>query len=115
MRYMSDIATKDSSCLEFATKDPDSAAIQRDISHSISAIIDINNISQSPDIDILNQIELLRRSLETNTTIKVVTSNTLLSDYIDPTYFTYVFSTVFSYETRKHLDRRRTKAISLST
>ena len=114
MGYTTDTATEDASRSGFATEDPDSTAIEGDIPHSISAIIDINNVSRSSDIDTLHQVESLRTSLDPNATINVVTGNTPLSDYKDTTYFTCALPTLFPYGTGKHLDPRRSKALSLT-
>jgi hypothetical protein len=118
MTTVEDPSTEDSSRSGFATEDPDTEEVDGDIPQTVSGFVDINNITRSPDISTLYRAAQLRNELTPpiikKATVNVVTGNTILNEYSDPTYFTSAFPTLFPYGTGKHLDNRRPKELSLA-
>jgi len=119
MTTVEDPSTEDSSRSGFATEDPDTEEVDGDIPQTVSGFVDINNITRSPDISTLYRAAQLRDELTSpiikKATINVVTGNTIINEYSDPTYFTSAFPTLFPYGTGKHLDNRRPKELSLAS
>jgi hypothetical protein len=121
--HMADSSAEDASRSGFATEDPDVESFQGDIPFDISGIIDVNNVTEPPEVPTLaaladTQLEARNQvllPLSSNTTVNVVTGSSILSDYRDPTYFTSAFPTVFPYGTGKHMDCRRPKELDFST
>jgi hypothetical protein len=121
--HVADPSSEDASRSGFATEDPDVEGFEGDIPFNVSGILDMNNVTQSPDVITLERLVHSKRQArnqsqgdpEAEITIKVITGNKILSDYHDPPYFTSAFPTLFPYGTGKHLDVRRPKELQLST
>ena len=90
----------------FATEDIDIKDFKGNIPNTVSGILDVNNISQSPHLKILQELQSLHQDL----TINVVPGNKVLEHYQDSTYFTSAFPTLFLWGTGKHKDHRREKS-----
>jgi hypothetical protein len=115
MGRTSDSSTEDASRSGFANEDPDSSAVEGDIPHSVSGVLDLNNVTRASEVNTLEQLASLQNgSTQQDLTINVVTGTTILNDFEDPTYFTSAFPTLFPYGTGKHLDTRRPNGLSLS-
>jgi hypothetical protein len=123
MAHVADASAEDASRSGFATEDPDVDGFEGDIPFNVSGILDVNNVTQSPDIITLETLADAKRRAQNQgqlvpvaeITVNVVTGGNILSEYCDPTYFTSAFPTLFPYGTGKHLDSRRPKALQLST
>ena len=116
---VSDPSAEDASRTGFASENLDSIDIDGDISFTASGMVDVNNITVSPDETTLLHAADLRRQIQAvnqpNVTVNVTTGSTILDDHTDPTYFTSAFPTLFPYGCGKHLDERRTKQLSFHT
>jgi hypothetical protein len=121
--HMADSSTEDASRSGFAVEDHDIECFEGDIPLTISGIVDVNDITQPPEVTTLqslvhtqmeaqNQIPVSSSSAQT--TAYVVTGIRILSDFHDPTYFTSAFPTIFPYGTGKHLDSRRHTELHIS-
>ena len=90
----------------FAVEDIDIDHFEGNIPNTVSAILDVNNFSQSHHLKILQELQSLHQDL----TINVVPGNKVLEHYQDATYFTSAFPTLFPWGTGKHKDPRRDKS-----
>lgn len=93
----------------FATEDADVEEFQGSIPATVSAIIDVNNVSRSSHLSTLQELQSLQSSL----TINVVPGSKVLEHYQDSTYFTSAFPTLFPWGTGKHIDNRRKGPLKL--
>jgi hypothetical protein len=115
MSYVADPSAEDASRSGFATEDLDSAEIEGDIPLTVSGMVDVNNTTTSPNVTTLLRVAQIVESVphsRPKVTINV-TGSSILDDRYDPTYFTSAFPTLFPYGTGKHLDKRRSKELSL--
>jgi len=119
MASVSDPSAEDASRTGFASDNPDSIDIDGDIPFTASGMVDVNNITVSPDETTLLRAADLRRQIraanQPNVTVNVTTGSTILDDRTDPNYFTSAFPTLFPYGCGKHLDGRRTEQLSFRT
>jgi len=121
--HVADPSAEDASRSGFATEDLDVESFEGDIPFNVSGILDINNVTQSPDVITLETLADSKRQAQNQTrrdpvmdiTVNVVTGSNILNDYRDPTYFTSAFPTLFPYGTSKHIDSRHPKELQLST
>src|SRR5947199_10010006 len=104
MNHVSDNFLENAARSEVTTDDLNSIEIVNDISRMISEIIDVNNVLKSYEIATFNNLT----SFTENITINVVTENRIMSHCDDVSYFTAAFSTLFSYEIKKHKNNHRT-------
>ena len=109
MARVSDPAAEDASKSGFATEDPDAEGVQGDIPLTVSGMLDVNSTTQPTAAATLSQLADLKREI----TVNVVTGKSILKDFTDDTYFTSAFSTLFPYDTSKHIDQRRSRQLSL--
>jgi len=114
MNSVANNSSEDASQSGFPTEDPDNNYVEGDISHSVSGMIDVNDMGRSMDAEILRDLVEIKTS-SPGLTVNVVTGNSIISDFSDSTYFTSAFPTLFPYGTGKHIDARRTQQLGLST
>ena len=114
MNSVANNSSEDASRSGFATEDPDNNDVEGDIPHSVSGMIDVNDVGRSMDAEILRDLVDIKTS-SPGLTVNVVTGNSIISDFYDSTYFTSAFPTLFPYGTGKHIDTRHTQQLSLST
>jgi hypothetical protein len=114
MNSVANNSSEDASQTGFATEDPDNNNVEGDIPHSVSGMIDVNDVGRSMDAEILRDLVEIKTS-SPGLTVNVVTGNSIISDFYDSTYFTSAFPTLFPYGTGKHIDARRTQQLGLST
>ena len=96
-------SSKDISQSEFIIEDSDNIDVENDISYSISDIIDVNDIGRSMNAEIFQDLVKIK-TFNLDLMINVITRNSIINDFYDFMYFTSIFSILFPYETRKHLD-----------
>jgi hypothetical protein len=93
----------------FATEEVDVEEFEGNIPASVSAIIDVNNISKPSHLLMLEELQ----SLQSTLTINVVPGSKILQHYEDRTYFTSAFPTLFPWGTGKHMDNQRQRSLKL--
>ena len=89
--HVADPSSEDASCSGFATEDPDVEGFEGDIPFNVSGILDMNNVTQSPDVVTLERLAHSKRQARNHSqgnpdaeiTINVITGNKILSDYHD--------------------------------
>jgi hypothetical protein len=94
---------EDNARMGVATEDVDAPIIDGDLPMTTTGIVDINRVSQSPQLDAIQRISLWKD----DKAINVLTGNNILSEENLPSYFTSAFPTLFPWGTRKHIDNRR--------
>src|SRR5437762_11313502 len=109
MGRVADISAEDASRSGFAVEDLDTAEYEGNLLTTISALLDVNNVSVPPQVSTLNALA----SLKAEVTVNVVTGNKIINDYEDETFFTSAFPTLFPYGVGKHTDFRRNVQLSL--
>jgi hypothetical protein len=113
MAHVSDVSTDDDSRTGVATEDPDAADLLGDLPVTVSAIVDVNNVSECADATTLHRASSLVAA-QTGLMINVVAGNRIRNEHDDPSYFTLAFPTRFCWGTGGHLDPRRKPAHALS-
>ena len=87
--------------------DNDNIDINDDIVHDLlftsSEIIDVNNITEIPNIIILNQFTQFKGDI----IINIIIDSKILNQYDYDIYFTSTFSILFPYDIGKYRDLRR--------
>jgi len=114
MNSVANNSSEDASWSGFTTKDPDNNDVEGDIPHSVSGMIDVNNMGTSMDAEILRDLVDIKTS-SPGIMVNIVTGNSIISDFYDSTYFTSTFPTLFPYRTGKHIDAWCTQELGLST
>ena len=94
-----------------ATEDIDTDEFEGDLPTTSSAILDVNDVSESRDSLLLDQLE----RMEKNIIINVVVGSKIMQHYEDDAYFTSAFPKLFPWGTAKHRDDRRLVQLPLST
>ena len=103
--HVSDSSAEDAARDGFAMDNPDDDDDDTadDLPFTSSGIVDVNNITEIPDVTTLNRLAQLKGDITAN----VVTGSKILNQYDCDTYFTSAFPTLFPYGTGKHRDPRR--------
>jgi len=109
MRWIFDITIEDVFRSSFAIEDLDTAEYEGDLSTMISTFLDINNVSMSPEVSILN----ILTSLKTEVIVNVIMENKIINDYEDEIFFISAFPTLFPYDIEKYIDFRHDMQLSL--
>ncbi len=109
MALMSDVTAEDMSRVGVATEDLDVDKFEGNIPSTVSAIIDVNNTSESRDLLTISQLKEIKEDV----TINVVYGTKILEHYENDSYFTSAFPTIFPWGSGKHRDNRRQRPISL--
>ena len=113
MGHVIDPTIEDAARVGFATEDMDTADIAGDIPMTASAILDTNEITTQTPLNTLHHLSNL--ITEGDDTINVVLGNSIRNEQVERTYFTSSFPTIFPYGSGKHLDPRRSSALSFKT
>ena len=92
-----------------ATEDMDTVEITGDVVMTTSVVVDIDGVSQPSQLQAIQHISLWKN----DTTINVVTGNSILSEETLHCYFTAAFPTIFPWGTGKHIDNRRLGSFTL--
>jgi hypothetical protein len=111
MAQGSDVSNDDLSGTGFATEDIDVLHSHGSLPITSSAIVDVNQVSQSAVSVSLRTLA----SLSADATCNVVFGNSLKSDFTDPAFFTSAFPLLFPYGIGKHIDSKRKIELKLST
>src|SRR5204862_2909806 len=101
--HISDSSAEDAARDGFAMDNPDDDDTTDDLPFTSSGIVDVNDITEIPDVTTLNRLAQLKGDVTAN----VVTGSKILNQYDCDTYFTSAFPTLFPYGTGKHRDPRR--------
>jgi len=79
---------------------PDDDDTADDLPFTSLGIVDVNNITEIPNVTTLNHLAQLKGDITAN----VITGSKILNQYDCDTYFTSAFPTLFPYGTGKHQD-----------
>jgi len=109
MALISDGTAEDVSRVGVATEDLDVNEFEGNIPSTVSAIIDVNNASESRDLLTISRLKEIKEDV----TINVVYGTKILEHYENDNYFTSAFPTIFPWGSGKHRDDGRQRPLSL--